>query len=811
MLSALTANATDFYLVGDFNRWSFVDEYKFTETSTAGVYELNFSGNFENGELGFRVAGEDWSPVYSATSTSSKLTLGEAFPLKEDGDCIFMDIDKGKAVENPKITLNTNDLTLKIEGNIVDAPVIEYSLYGCFDDGDTWSTKAMSSDDDITWTANVIVKKASSFKVREMKNDNLNADYAASSATTVAGDAEMTLTSANAQDIGIEPGFYLFSFNSETFTLTITKDDPTFYLDIHDGGIDIVDYECKFTKTDEVGVYELKFSDTHSWNNYVRSNGFRIISDNFNWHVGTNGSDVLAVNKKCACSFDSWERFTLDKYMDNPTITLNINDGTIMVTNGVQISRPYIAGIFNGWGNHLDISLDEYTFTETSTAGIYELNFPGNLANGETGFIIKSRDNYGIEIGPPSVTDSLTIGETYTFEQGYCSFRMKIDDFKAIANPKITFNANVCTLKVEGELVDSEPVLSYHIKGSYDDGSTWTTTDLLYGGENEMGNLLDVKTTAKLGIMQTANTHDYKLYSAASATTISDNTEIALTVTDTQNISLEPGKYTLSFNPETKTLAIKKVENFYLLGNFNDWQKADEKYKFTATETAGVYELKFSGTLFNSFAINDGSNYHYITTLNAIPVTVNEGKEYYESTSLYSGFSLIKAVKDATITLNTNDKTITVSGDIVELPYYYAINKNTKEVKLTDTGNGIYTAEFESDGYLFVGKYADLYGSCLVEGYWGDATVTGDVTEVTLASNEFYGTAYIYLPVDGACTVTLDSNTMKMTVTKKTDGISTVSAETVDSDAPAYNLAGQRVNKDTKGLVVIGGKKYYRE
>ena len=40
-------------------------------------------------------------------------------------------------------------------------------------------------------------------------------------------------------------------------------------------------------------------------------------------------------------------------------------------------------------------------------------------------------------------------------------------------------------------------------------------------------------------------------------------------------------------------------------------------------------------------------------------------------------------------------------------------------------------------------------------------------------------------------------------------GITEVIAdEAADADAPAYNIAGQRVNKDAKGIVIINGKKY---
>ena len=43
--------------------------------------------------------------------------------------------------------------------------------------------------------------------------------------------------------------------------------------------------------------------------------------------------------------------------------------------------------------------------------------------------------------------------------------------------------------------------------------------------------------------------------------------------------------------------------------------------------------------------------------------------------------------------------------------------------------------------------------------------------------------------------------------TKGTDGIQTVKSETIDVNAPAYNLAGQQVNKSFKGVVIQNGKK----
>lgn len=39
-------------------------------------------------------------------------------------------------------------------------------------------------------------------------------------------------------------------------------------------------------------------------------------------------------------------------------------------------------------------------------------------------------------------------------------------------------------------------------------------------------------------------------------------------------------------------------------------------------------------------------------------------------------------------------------------------------------------------------------------------------------------------------------------------GISDLTADKADANAPVYNLAGQRVSKDTKGILIQNGKKF---
>lgn len=44
-----------------------------------------------------------------------------------------------------------------------------------------------------------------------------------------------------------------------------------------------------------------------------------------------------------------------------------------------------------------------------------------------------------------------------------------------------------------------------------------------------------------------------------------------------------------------------------------------------------------------------------------------------------------------------------------------------------------------------------------------------------------------------------------------TSGINDITNNTFDADAPVYNLAGQRVSKDAKGILIQNGKKFIRK
>ena len=60
--------------------------------------------------------------------------------------------------------------------------------------------------------------------------------------------------------------------------------------------------------------------------------------------------------------------------------------------------------------------------------------------------------------------------------------------------------------------------------------------------------------------------------------------------------------------------------------------------------------------------------------------------------------------------------------------------------------------------------------------------------------------ASVYKEVPSINIIKVEKNT--------TEGINTVATETINANAPMYNLAGQRVGKNYKGVVIQNGKKF---
>ena len=92
-------------------------------------------------------------------------------------------------------------------------------------------------------------------------------------------------------------------------------------------------------------------------------------------------------------------------------------------------------------------------------------------------------------------------------------------------------------------------------------------------------------------------------------------------------------------------------------------------------------------------------------------------------------------------------------------------------------------------------------------GYTADITVTAgeDPVEVIAEAGTYHEQAYTHKFIMPAKDVTV-----KVTFTKST-GINGIVTDDTDDNAPIYNLAGQKVDKNYKGVVIKNGKKVYQK
>ena len=66
-----------------------------------------------------------------------------------------------------------------------------------------------------------------------------------------------------------------------------------------------------------------------------------------------------------------------------------------------------------------------------------------------------------------------------------------------------------------------------------------------------------------------------------------------------------------------------------------------------------------------------------------------------------------------------------------------------------------------------------------------------------------------YTGSDGSTTPEVQTNSVLISVNGQTAGVNVIKDNTADKNAPLYNLAGQRVSKDYKGVVIQNGKKFF--
>ncbi|MDE6299727.1 MAG: SusF/SusE family outer membrane protein [Muribaculaceae bacterium] len=144
--------------------------------------------------------------------------------------------------------------------------------------------------------------------------------------------------------------------------------------------------------------------------------------------------------------------------------------------------------------------------------------------------------------------------------------------------------------------------------------------------------------------------------------------------------------------------------DYYLIGGFNGWTKADPACKFTPGSN-GEYTLDYVGTLTSGFKINDGTwenddvNFggNGNLTVGTVYTLVTKGND----------ITLASNIDNPHLVLNPNKKTLLITGQEVEAEYKYGIHGSIFD----ETVNWITKDMTEEDGKLVLKSYVTSTGS----------------------------------------------------------------------------------------------------
>ncbi|MBR0036699.1 MAG: hypothetical protein IJP70_03545 [Bacteroidales bacterium] len=519
----------------------------------------------------------------------------------------------------------------------------------------------------------------------------------------------------------------------------------------------------------------------------------------------------------------------------NVSMTADVDAGSTMVGT---TTNPY-QGTFDGAGHTLT-----FNYSNTSSDGVAPFQYikDATINNLATAGSITARNIFGGIVG--------TAGGASTLN--YCSSSMRLtansgsdsnngrvgglvgrcaDNAGGVLNgTSITFNDCLFNGSISSDQANHCCGLISWVRGS---GVTATTNNCLVAATSVTNGTQNIGTTGSSAIVTPTNCYyTTKFGSSTQGTQVSD-AEIA------------SGQLTYKLNGS----AVPATTYFWGQGNLNK-STADKMPSLTNDESKKVYEIQMNvsnkpygnrgGALPNPVrygytALSTNPTVASRTPLKTIPSDYNTATLYgisnwYQLTVGSALASTLVLPFDATIPENVTAYTLNyISGDQV------AATKITSGTISANTPVLINVTE--AGGYDF--KATDYTGPSTTAPTWpGTIASNGALTGVYVqaGSQSAYNPVY-YVPADsyvlqngadglGFYKVATD-NTIRITsfrayltaepggapslsiaFTDEETGIQEATCETEAGNSESYNLAGQRVGKNYKGLVVKNGKKY---
>lgn len=488
--------------------------------------------------------------------------------------------------------------------------------------------------------------------------------------------------------------------------------------------------------------------------------------------------------------------------------------GLAVATSASAIDYYVIGENVNG--SRWTLAKEDAKFKPTETAGVYE--WTGMILG--SGFKINDGtwNNAAYNFGGNG--SKIELGTPYTYSAAGTSPNIILAQGAEVENPKIVLDTNNKTITLTGEKSGEE---SWYIMGTDGVWDSWTddrkfTETAAGSGIFTLKNfIINAAGTLKIATngwgeaygSATETFNDAKLSNVLEQV-YGETGDMAYTMTGTFDVEWNYTTKTLSFTRQ----GVAQEITYYLIGagvNGNSWLLKDESAKFTKTEV-GVYTVNVS-SLLSSFKVNDGTWENGNYNLGSNGANIELGTPYKYGTGSVSGnitFTDFTELTNATVVLNTNDQTITITGTpkITEKEWY-VVGINDPEMlfnpqmKMTKTATeNIYELKnvaIQGEGGFKIStlNWTEQYGFI-------EETTTA-ISEQNLTTTLGVVSIECAVPYNLTGNYDITWNYADKTVTFAKNSEGGIEGIGMDETAPAeyFTLQGVRVANPTEGLYIV--------
>lgn len=275
-------------------------------------------------------------------------------------------------------------------------------------------------------------------------------------------------------------------------------------------------------------------------------------------------------------------------------------------------------------------------------------------------------------------------------------------------------------------------------------------------------------------------------------------------------------KFTLALATLALSVASMNAADYYLIGGFNNWAEADAACKFTETAQAGVYELKYAGTLTSGFKVNDGTWTNPEINFGSNGSNLVVGEPYAYVVGSMSNINMGENVANPTVTLNINDGTLLVQGEQQEAKSKYGIHgeifgnpKWSTEEMSNEDGKWVLSASIIPGAFGI--KQMDAASGAQTD--WYSSASDGSVTLNTPMSVMLEGTNWTS-DLEGSYVFTYDPDAMTLIIASASlwnditaDENATFAIYTIEGNIVKASANAADVENLENGMYIINGEK----